>query len=244
MHSAPQTIGERNDASGVRPSWADLRDSSCEDFLDSQPAPPPLLHTDSYVETPEPSFDLPGGSVLCNLQAATALGSDVWQPNAAAPEFVPEAGSPPVQAPAAVRHRFRQKRRAPTTGAVTYAPIGKRLRQEEPLRDLNGQRHLNGSEDFRAAQPNSTAPEASAEVTEEDWQRRHDKRTNVVQSIKTTLEYEIMVGLRDRGQLGNAAPRTPDAHDRVISKRKWESLVMHWRNDLRQYTRSQAGPAP
>jgi len=261
MQPVPQTIGERNDASGVRPLWADLKDSSCEDFLDSQPALPSLpLHTESYIETPEPSFDHPDGSVLCNLHAATALnsrqpvsvavaaveadqriarqGSAAWQPSAAAAKFMPEASS-------SVRHRFRRKRRVSSNriGARGTNLESKRPRQEEPLRDPSGQRHINGIEDLGALQPNLSAI-GTETCTDEDWQRRHEKRTNVVQSIKTTLEYETMRGLRDQGQLGGAAPSTPDAHDRMISKRKWESLVMHWRNDLRQYTRSQAGSAP
>merc|ERR1719271_2129228 len=37
--------------------------------------PPPVLNTDSYIETPEPSFDHVDGSVLHNWKAATALNS-------------------------------------------------------------------------------------------------------------------------------------------------------------------------
>ena len=45
-----------------------------------------------------------------------------------------------------------------------------------------------------------------------------------------------MSGMRERGKLGTAAPSTPDANNRQVSKRKWESLVMHWRWSLQQYS--------
>jgi len=56
-----------------RPKWEDLRDSSAEDLLDSQDLPGPPLHSNSYIETPEPSFDLEDGGVSGRLQHATAL---------------------------------------------------------------------------------------------------------------------------------------------------------------------------
>lgn len=247
-----QTIGERNDAGGERLCWADLRDSSCED-LDSQPLPQHFLNTDSYLDTPEPSFDNVNGSMLLRLQAATALsneqmpsaavGNAAWQPNAAAPVFVPRAGpsaASSVEGSVANRqdalapevaprlspvssHRFRHKRRILTNGARESDLVSKRPRRGQAA---------SGSQ-----QPNAV-PE---EITEEDWQRRHEKRRNVVQSIKTTLEYETMRRRRDQDELV-AAPGTPDPDDRSVSKRKWESEVMHWRNSLRQHTRAIPGP--
>jgi hypothetical protein len=112
----------------------------------------------------------------------------------------------------------------------------KRPRQEEGSNIA--ETTVNADEDPAAMQPNSTVLEPAGAVNEEDWQRRHVKRLNVIHTIKTTAEYQTMSHLRAEGLLGTAAPATPNAHDRMISKRKWESVVMHWRNDLRQYTRT------
>lgn len=65
------TLSERLDPN--RPDWADLRDSSAEDLLESQDLPGPPLHCNSYIETPEPSFDLEDGGVSGLLQQATTL---------------------------------------------------------------------------------------------------------------------------------------------------------------------------
>lgn len=269
-----QTIGERTEARRARICWADLRDSSCEDLLDSQPAVPAApLHDDTYIETPEPSFDHPQGSILMNLGRATALdeeelppASSTWQPNAAAPTFVPtfqpaagiNAAAPTfVQTfpPAAgvassssgpsnqegtaslARHRFRHKR--PSTGA-----LGSRLASKRP-RQGSGQAGNGTLPEAAAAASESTAggqqnPDdiPAGGVSEEDWQRRHEKRVNVITGIRSTLEYETMAAARSAGKLGASAPTTPDPHDRRISKRKWETTVMQWRNDLRGYTRA------
>ncbi len=68
------------------------------------------------------------------------------------------------------------------------------------------------------------------QVSDEDWARRHQKRLEVVTSIKATSAYEAMAFLRSQGA---AAPSTPDAYDRQISKRKWEAAAMRWRSELR-----------
>mmetsp|Transcript_14361 Transcript_14361/g.23476 ORF Transcript_14361/g.23476 Transcript_14361/m.23476 type:complete len:310 (+) Transcript_14361:66-995(+) len=293
------TIGETK---AVRTSWADLRDSSAED-LDSQPSvPPPLLHADSYIETPEPSFDDWNGSVVATLGRATALSKEelvaeeqrksparsngalrpngsseaplertatvAW--NADAAEFVPMTSQLSVNGnststeqatdlghsrrrldeemegtpSASPSRRTRQKRRG--TAPQPGGPFGnKRTRTEEEL-EANATSSSGPSTRLSVTEPSTggDTPMADAGNTEEDWQRRHEKRTNVVQSIKTTTEYEVMLKLREEGKLGASAPRTPDGNDRSISKRKWEQEVMQWRNALRNFTRASASPSP
>ena len=80
-----------------------------------------------------------------------------------------------------------------------------------------------------------TAVLREVNLTDEDWQKRNLKRLQVVNGTKSTPEYQRMSGMRERGELGTAAPSTPDPHDRQVSKRKWEALVMHWRRSLRQF---------
>lgn len=242
-----------------RPRWADLQDSSCEDRLDSQP-PPAILNTDSYIETPEPSFDDINGSVLCSLRAATALNNDPmqtsqqgmpsWMQNSSAPGFIVNGAPAAMQVnlatalsnqtstaadrmPHTARHRFRHKRRAPASGA---RPGNRRSHNEESSSTSTTAFSALFKSRPGADQANNSTIESTLTVSDEDWARRHEKRTNVVQSIKTTPEYETMADLRGQGLLSTAAPGTPNPHDRTISKRKWESLVMNWRTDLKQYT--------
>jgi hypothetical protein len=237
----------------------------------------PLLHAESYIETPEPSFDDWNGSVLANLGRATALSKEElvveqtavssasssskarpqldrsttmeWQPNVDAAEFIPMS-IPGVNGNSTTREqdvegtpsaspsrRTRQKRRV--AASERSAPFGnKRTRTDEELPSSSSTRPS-------VSEPvtGGDTPMGDAGNTEEDWQRRQEKRTNVVQSIKTTTEYEVMARLRAEGKLGQSAPRTPDGTDRNISKRKWEQEVMYWRNTLRGFTRAQT-PSP
>ena len=63
---------------------------------------------------------------------------------------------------------------------------------------------------------------------EEDWLRRRQKREAAVYAIKKTPAY-ILVRCR-----GNVRAETPNPHDRRMSKRKWESSIMRWREGLRR----------
>ena len=71
------------------------------------------------------------------------------------------------------------------------------------------------------------------EVSEQEWQRRHEKRTFQIALSKATPWYEPMTFLRMQGVYENA-PRTPNAYDRWISKRKWEVEFMNWRHRVNE----------
>ena len=81
-----------------------------------------------------------------------------------------------------------------------------------------------------------TAVLREVNLTDEDWQKRNLKRLQVVDGTKSTPEYQRISALRERGELGTAEPSTPDANDRQLSKRRWESLVLDWRASLRQHS--------
>jgi len=74
-----------------------------------------------------------------------------------------------------------------------------------------------------------TLPEAS----EEDWQRRLQKRHDIVAIIKETTEYQAFSA--HRGKPRRAALRTPSPNDRSVSKRQWEDKVQKWRTALRNW---------
>ena len=65
---------------------------------------------------------------------------------------------------------------------------------------------------------------------EEWWQRRLEKRRNIIERIKKSPEYAY--GERAEED-GNVAPRTPDPTERT-SKRQWEQAMAKWRQGLRQ----------
>ena len=70
----------------------------------------------------------------------------------------------------------------------------------------------------------STIPDA----TEEEWQRRLEKRRRIIEFVKSGLEYTGSA--EDRGQ---ARPHTPDPTERT-SKRQWEYAMKEWREGLRE----------
>ena len=99
--------------------------------------------------------------------------------------------------------------------------------QDQGRQDRTGRRRK------RRSMPRSSCVEAKRrDLTEEEYQRRHEKRGNVVHSVRATQEYERMSWYRDAGI---PAPTTPDPHDRQISKRQWELEMSRWRKNLREY---------
>ena len=65
---------------------------------------------------------------------------------------------------------------------------------------------------------------------EEWWQRRLEKRRDIIERIKKSPEYAY--GERAEED-GNVPPRTPDPTERT-SKRQWEQAMAKWRQGLRQ----------
>ena len=68
------------------------------------------------------------------------------------------------------------------------------------------------------------------DATDEEWQRRLEKRRNFIERIKSGPDYT-----RRADDSGQAAPRTrtPDPTART-SKRQWEKETAEWRKGLRQ----------
>ena len=75
---------------------------------------------------------------------------------------------------------------------------------------------------------------ANVAVSDVEWQRRHNKRLSIVSCIKKVPLYRVMAILKVQpGVFGNA-PVTPNAYDRIKSKRLWESECMGWRNSINE----------
>jgi len=83
------------------------------------------------------------------------------------------------------------------------------------------------------------------EATEEQWQHRAQQRTRAVEIGKSSKEYQLYCEAgRDCGSGGPDEPKTPDPHDRTVSKRRWKFLLREWRDALAERERHdpQQGP--
>mmetsp|Transcript_67707 Transcript_67707/g.128870 ORF Transcript_67707/g.128870 Transcript_67707/m.128870 type:complete len:248 (-) Transcript_67707:583-1326(-) len=83
------------------------------------------------------------------------------------------------------------------------------------------------------------APRTLPDASKEDWERRLQKRHNIVALIKETPEYQAFSAHRAGPR--RAALRTPSPNDRSVSKRQWEDKVQKWRTALRNRHSNNAG---
>lgn len=243
-HSHAKTVGERSRANGARKDWIDLEDSSQEEDLEGRrldgrtPSDLGLVRIDSYDGLRVPSFDDPNGTTIQRLQASTRLenipldaevvAEDMGEGAADnAPSAAAEVdGNAAAHTESSTRHRFARLNKRRLTGN-TGASFQRRTRPN------------------RAPIANQTAavePKAGAQnENDEIWAERKQKRLNKIEEMKgqsMKAEYESMSKLRAEGQLGVAAPTTPDAHDRSLSKRDWEQKMMDWRQALKKLTQT------
>lgn len=142
----------------------------------------------------------------------------------------------------------RQKRTQTFTGSLVQVPAGKRPKgavSEEIHKSVGSsaialadQHHSDTSAPATlhslpvidaGTATQSTLPPAS----EEDWQHREEKRRRALVIVKATPEYTAYVAARHPTDRLKYEPRTPDATDRAMSKRRWEQEVQQWRAALR-----------
>ena len=74
-------------------------------------------------------------------------------------------------------------------------------------------------------------------ASEDDWNHRIQHRKNSVAAIKATKEYVKFDEERSDPNFSyvEALPTTPEPIDRQLSKRDFESQIMNWRRNLRQW---------
>jgi len=148
----------------------------------------------------------------------------------------------------------RQKRRQPAATQVGQAPIGKRAKanrlastRENPAAMASVAEVTATRESSLPESQPSAAVENQSEASSEDWQHREEKRNKAIVIVKATPEYQLWSAhakqnpqFRSNGALGLSAadapaPRTPNAADKTISKRRWEQEVQSWRAALKQW---------
>eukprot|EP00931_Biecheleriopsis_adriatica_P038855 TRINITY_DN22223_c0_g1_i1.p1 TRINITY_DN22223_c0_g1~~TRINITY_DN22223_c0_g1_i1.p1 ORF type:complete len:189 (-),score=45.64 TRINITY_DN22223_c0_g1_i1:84-650(-) len=171
-----------------------------------------------------------------NAPNGAASSSERWL-NAAAPEIVPtllqkgqledvaEEGQPVTCD--VKRGRGRGKRRT----CAGQAPLGKPVKASE-LQQASAEEHI-------VSKPGEDEPVSVAQsvppASEDDWQHREEKRRRAVLIVKATPDYQTYAEAGTSTEKEVGAPRTPDASDRAMSKRRWEQEVQQWRASLRQW---------
>jgi len=214
-----------------RPRWADLVDSSQEAAPEEEPrhdAARSLLKEDSYCGDPDPELENSKKGLSSQFAAAAALNSGPKdfaflihdQPDvntSIQAKSRQDCEGVPGQNGQQGRKKLKQKRRQAVPGVVE-APSGKRVKAAEPSSSQG--------------QSSSTASQAmELAATEEDWQHREQKRRKALLIVKSTPEYQVF----SQADKTDDAPRTPDASDKSMSKRRWEQEVQQWRASLRRW---------
>jgi hypothetical protein len=83
------------------------------------------------------------------------------------------------------------------------------------------------------------------EATEEEWEHRAQQRMRAVEMGKESKEYQLYCETgKGCGSGLSDEPKTPDPHDRTVSKRMWKFLLREWRSALVERERRylQQGP--
>ena len=76
--------------------------------------------------------------------------------------------------------------------------------------------------------------EEAAQVGENSWERKQQKREAAVAACKRSEEYHKWERMRSERLVPlHDVREEPDPMDQSISKRAWEKQVRHWRNDIR-----------
>mmetsp|Transcript_136004 Transcript_136004/g.290739 ORF Transcript_136004/g.290739 Transcript_136004/m.290739 type:complete len:232 (+) Transcript_136004:173-868(+) len=70
-------------------------------------------------------------------------------------------------------------------------------------------------------------------ATDEEWETRIAKREKEVVTIKSLQSYRLYVEVFPHDKRGDDDPKTPDPHDRTVSKRMWKWNVEKWRLQLK-----------
>eukprot|EP00927_Polykrikos_kofoidii_P047662 TRINITY_DN41932_c0_g1_i1.p1 TRINITY_DN41932_c0_g1~~TRINITY_DN41932_c0_g1_i1.p1 ORF type:complete len:399 (+),score=79.17 TRINITY_DN41932_c0_g1_i1:99-1295(+) len=167
-------------------------------------------------------------------------------------ESTDDIATAPISATPQPRRRAR-KRAAAAAAAAAATEDSKRARADEVgACDSAGLTGLLGTNENQGVEQSvlASSPASSIrprEATEEDWQRRAQKRRNAVAITKASPEYNAFLEVRGRGMdrvvhrtcsdttFVPPAPQTPDPEDRSVSKRRWEEDVRRWRAGLLYY---------
>ena len=83
--------------------------------------------------------------------------------------------------------------------------------------------------------------QANINSSDDEWERRVERRLSAVAMIKNSSEYKKMINHRRSAEHSGTAstlsdlPEMPEVNDRTISKRAWEVKLMLWRAAIKQW---------
>lgn len=156
-----------------------------------------------------------------------------------------ELGLLPSAAPTSRRRNNRKRRQGAGQAGCAKKPRegGHTTAEEVAAQDVDGSAAADveiadGEGDVMNAV--DTADGGLQPCDEESMLHRLEKRATLIEIIKRSPEYGVLCKTRPSSDRelddgGTPAPKTPDASDRNISKRRWEEDVRHWRLALRQW---------
>lgn len=234
-HVPSKSPGDTN----KRPRWADLADSSTEQL----PVMPDALrsslsfssnHNDDSVPLADSQSlsDLRRAlsSTMNEVCAATASGADEDGPHAA-------AEGKPVGKPLATSSAWPTQRHSPPRRSPPRDARMKNNAASPPKAWKEAQASMKPKP---SAAPTPALVETPAlNASDQEWQRRAEKRLAIVAVTKDLPAYQACLARRqlrrERRQRSRSpsAPPTPDATDRDISKRTWEKLIADWRHHFK-----------
>lgn len=164
-----------------------------------------------------------------------------WQPNAAAPEFIPTLTMPCplISVLSSTLSGIESASHSKFIGQGDFSTpqkcAGESRRRTGPSRKRRPS-SLQEPSDKRTKSEERQEPEAPRagqnempEVSEAEWQHRIHMRQQAIDIGKKTPEY---AAAKLRGKLEGNEPTTPDPRDRTKSKRRWKYDVKQWRSEI------------
>lgn len=125
----------------------------------------------------------------------------------------------------------------PATAMVAASSTDRNCTAQPHLRREKRTSHA-AAQSFAEKRPRPTTSAGSAapaaeEVSEEDRQRRLQKRWNGVNAVRNSPDYKFLAGLWDQGVVIGPPASKHDPADERVSKRTWEKGMEQWRHEVR-----------
>lgn len=158
-----------------------------------------------------------------------------WKPNAHALEFIPTTSMDCVMvgfAPAGLPGPAGKAAEAASTQPSRRRGRGAARGRPAPICTVFARP---AAEALASPRGCSKGPSDMPEATEEEWEHRAHLRMRAVEIGKESKEYRLHCETKKGcGHGASDEPKTPDPHDRTISKRMWKFLLREWRSALEQ----------
>lgn len=224
-----------------KPRWADVFDSSQEDIREDSRAASRSLVEDSSYGGDDSTSGLASLREEFSRCARTGCSSSSKEPvdfsflldeSEPLPQLQEEPAGSQAATPASCANR------SGASGGVSGSKRSSR-RKRRGGGPAEAQQTMSPQKRAKAVQASADGAEEASQAPHheggEDWKHRVEKRGRAVDMIKATPDYRAYSKARPAGERLQGEPRTPEATDRTVSKRRWEQEVQQWRAGLRQW---------